>query len=53
MAQVLAHGKSILQHGHVVEAVRMEYSICGGKYDVSPQQSMKAGGGGQSRGVGR
>ena len=46
MAQVVAHDQCILQDGHVVEAVCVKCKNCGGKFDVSPRQLLKAALGG-------
>ena len=46
MAQVVAHDQCILQDGHVVEAVCVKCTNCGGKFDVSPRQLLKAALGG-------
>jgi len=42
VAQVVKRDAYILQDGRVVEAVCMECTNCGGGYEVSPQQSMRA-----------
>ena len=47
VAQVVKRDAYILQDGRVVEAVCMECTNCGGGYEVSPQQSMRAA----SRGI--
>ena len=39
VAQVLKRGECTLQDGCVVKAVCIEYTNCGGEYEVSPQQS--------------
>ena len=46
MAQVVAHDQCILQDGHVVEAVCVKCTNCGGKFDVSTRQLLKAALGG-------
>ena len=42
VTQVVKRDAYILQDGRVVEAVCMECTNCGGGYEVSPQQSMRA-----------